>query len=67
MSSAKSIVNYRPTEQELIQVKTACDVLKQHLITYKIDPLMAIYKNVRPDKNQIKYTIHEFFNHRSEC
>ncbi|MCR1811986.1 hypothetical protein [Sulfurospirillum sp. hDNRA2] len=66
MSSTKNIVNYLPTEQELIQVKTACDDLKKYLITYKINSSMSIFKNIYPNETKIKYTINEFFNSRKE-
>ncbi|MCR1809969.1 hypothetical protein [Sulfurospirillum sp. hDNRA2] len=64
MNTIKEIVNYIPTEKEILQVKNAWNVLGEHVISYKLKSNMIIHKNIQPNEKNIDLTIHDFFKIR---
>ena len=61
MNTIKGIVNYTPTENEILQVKNAWNILSEHMITYTLKSNMIIHKNIHPNEKNIDLTIHDFF------
>lgn len=64
MNTIKGIVNYTPTEKEILQVKNAWNILSEHMIIYTLKSNMIIHKNIHPNEKNIDLTIHDFFKIR---